>query len=146
MAETYTPTYMNVIGDFRDPNNMSKMNSEHLQDVRNLPNSYLEYLVNNTLDPAIQEHQAQFVQNVDNYYTGPSFSENELNTDNLSWNFIGVNRIGYTPIGDSARYIPDVDTTVFKQASAHNVRFGQGQTCGFAGSGKPATSCAVGKY
>ena len=69
-----------------------------------------------SIDPGVVASHQNYVANVRNYSSGPSFTQvADDNTSPIYTNFLGFYRPTYVPVGTTARQVPDIDEDVLKR-------------------------------
>lgn len=75
-----------------------------------------QWIQQDELDPSVSKNHSEFVDNIQRFYTGASFtSVDEDNRDVFSTNFVGLRRPKHVPIGPGVRQHQDVDQDVLKR-------------------------------
>ncbi len=77
---------------------------------------YNEIIAEVSLDPSIADSHNQYVANVRQFSSGANFSAiSDDNTSPIFTNFIGFSRPQYVEVDETARQVPDIDTSVLKR-------------------------------
>lgn len=78
--------------------------------------TWVDYVQDTELDPSIKSNHRLFVKDASRYYNGANFTSIDSDSQTVSsTNFIGLRRPKHSPIGISARQIPDIDESVLKR-------------------------------
>jgi hypothetical protein len=109
IKEPMTP----VMAEYDRANNAARV-AEALGYSADMP--WTEYLAATQVDSSMQQSHMDYVADVRRFSSGANFtSVADDNGSPFFTNFIGLRRPEHVPIGDTARNIPDVDTSVLQR-------------------------------
>jgi len=95
---------------------MPSLSATLAEQFKSPPPTWDDIVQQQSIDPGVMQSHQQYVANVRNYSSGPSFTQiADDNTSPIFTNFLGFYRPTYVPVGTSARQVPDIDTEVLKR-------------------------------
>lgn len=82
---------------------------------------WIDYAKDIDVEPVVQMNHSDFVKNTRQFTSGANFTTIAGDHDNFTYNFQGLKRPTYVPIGASARQQPDVDESVLQRNNRRKI-------------------------